>query len=65
MTDAVTDPRPRVTKRIGNAQQTSVVRAVVSPTMLLTRSVRMSLLRAGKRQTNDRKDARRSDAERR
>ena len=42
-TDAMTDPRPRVTNRIGNAQHTSVVRAVVSPTMLLTRSVRMSL----------------------
>ena len=37
--EATTDPRPRVTKRIGNAQQTSVVIEDASPTTLLTRSV--------------------------
>jgi hypothetical protein len=42
MNDAMTDPRPRVTNKMGNAQQTSVVSAPVSPTRLLTRSVRIS-----------------------
>src|SRR5262245_7754671 len=42
--DAMTDPNPRVTKRIGNAQQTSVVSTVVSPTIALARSARMSSL---------------------
>jgi hypothetical protein len=44
MSDAMTDPRPRVTNRIGNAQQTSVVTALVSPTTALRRSRRISLL---------------------
>src|SRR5947207_2248267 len=41
-TDAMTDPRPRVTNKIGNAQQTSVVSVVVNPTNVLRRSVRIS-----------------------
>src|SRR5687767_14930209 len=40
--DAMTDPRPRVTNRIGNAQHTSVVRADTRPTTLLIRSTRIS-----------------------
>ena len=40
----MTDPKPRATNKIGNAQQTSVVTALVSPTMALTRSRRISLL---------------------
>jgi hypothetical protein len=44
MTDAMTDPRPRVTNRIGSAQHTSVVTALVSPTTVLKRSRRISLL---------------------
>lgn len=39
--DAMTDPRPRVTNRIGNAQHTSVVRADTSPITLLIRSTRI------------------------
>ena len=39
--DATTDPRPRVTKRIGNAQQTSVVNDESSPNRLLARSARI------------------------
>ena len=39
--DAMTDPRPRVTNRIGNAQQTSVVSAEASPITELSRSGRM------------------------
>src|SRR5436305_4141036 len=44
MSAAMTDPRPRVTNRIGNAQHTSVVTALVSPTTALRRSRRISLL---------------------
>ena len=36
--------RARVTKAIGNAQQTSVVSTVINATMLLTRSMRIALL---------------------
>src|SRR5215510_1994483 len=41
MTDAMTDPSPRLTNSTGNAQQTSVVTAPVSPTRLVRRSVRI------------------------
>ena len=41
-TDAMTDPRPRVTKTIGNAQQTSVVSDDASPSNVLSRSLRMN-----------------------
>ena len=44
MSDAIADPRPRVMNRIGNAQQTSVVTALVIPTTALRRSRRISLL---------------------
>jgi hypothetical protein len=44
MSDAMPDPRPRVTNRIGNAQQTRIVAALVSPTTALRRSRRMTLL---------------------
>src|SRR5688500_18090585 len=40
-TEAMTDPRPRVTNRTGNAQQTSVVSDDARPRTVLTRSVRI------------------------
>jgi hypothetical protein len=43
----MTDPRPRVTNKTGNAQQTSVVSTVVNATIALPRSVRMSPLHVG------------------
>ena len=39
--DATTDPRPRVTKKMGNAQQTSVVTEDANPRNVLARSVCM------------------------
>jgi len=36
--DATTDPKPRVTNSIGNAQQTSVVTDVASAVIVVTRS---------------------------
>src|SRR6188768_407826 len=48
-TDAMTDPRPRVTNTIGNAQHTSVVSVVVNPTSVLRRSVRISPLQGAVR----------------
>ena len=39
--DAMTDPKPRVTNKTGNAQQTSVVTEDASPTIELIRSGRI------------------------
>ena len=44
----MTDPRPRVTNRTGNAQQTSVVSTLVNPSSVLARSERMSSPNAGR-----------------
>ena len=60
----MTEPRPRLTNKIGNVQQISVVSDDVKPIRLMIRSRMISLLRTTARHTTTHKGAGRNQISR-